>query len=280
MIRRATILLLFTLTPVTLADEVSSYAQFSPAYEPLVESGSQRVLPAPIANGTVRANDGVHLASHDQADDLPPAVPEQTVSPANTELLETPPQQVAATPPSDNARLLRRRDSSTREESEQQDEEPQANSPVALLNSDAATTALAATALVVGLFLVCAWVLKRGMPKSSRLLPREAVEILGRCPLGNKQFAHLLHVGNKVILVNVTANGAETLVEVDDPNEVVRILGACAASGPGSTSKEFDAIFQQFAKEPAPKGFLGEESATYSAAASAYSQSAQGGRHG
>jgi flagellar biogenesis protein FliO len=183
-------------------------------------------------------------------------------------------------PSVDNARLLRRSELTKQAEGQESKEAQDAGSPVGFLASDAATTAAAATALVVGLFLVCAWVLKRGMPKSSRVLPREAVEILGRCPLGNKQFAHLIHVGNKVILVNVTASGAETLVEVDDPNEVVRILGVCTASGPGSASKEFDAIFQQFANEPAPKGFLGEESVGYSSAASAYSQTAQGGRRG
>lgn len=279
MIRRTTTLLLIALTPATLADEASSYTQIVPVHQSPDTGERQELLPAPIANGAVNVTDSVQLATHEQPLPLPLAATDQGVNPISTEPVATS-NQSAEAPPADNARLLRRGGALERQTGEGPSQASPPESPLALLASDAATTAVAATALVVGLFLVCAWVLKRGMPKSSRVLPREAVELLGRCPLGNKQFGQLLHVGNKVILVNVTANGAETLVEVDDPNEVVRILGACAASGPGSATKEFDAIFQQLAKEPTPRGFIGEESPSYSAATSAYSQSAQGGRRG
>jgi flagellar biogenesis protein FliO len=277
MICRVAILLLIALTSSALAEQPSSYGQEAPLYEPPVVEGSDTLLPAPIANGTARANDAIRVASHVGVEDLPPAPPEEPSPLQHPE--RALPQSTSETSPR-HGRLLRRSSSTEPKIQESGREQREGESPVALLASDATTTALAATALVVGLFLVCAWALKKGMPKSSRVLPREAVEILGRCPLGNKQFAHLLHVGNKVILVSVTPNGAETLVEVDNPNEVTRILGVCASASPGSTSKEFDAMFHQFAKEPTPKGYLGDESPAYSTAASAYSELQQGGRRG
>lgn len=123
-------------------------------------------------------------------------------------------------------------------------------------------TALAALAFVVGLFTLFAWVMKRSMPRSAQILPAEVVRVLGRVPLGAKQFGQLMHLGNKIVLVHVTQGGVEKLVEIDNPEEVVRLLAICSKGSKGS-QKEFEEIFGQFAKEKTDSGFLGSETSLF-----------------
>jgi flagellar biogenesis protein FliO len=110
-------------------------------------------------------------------------------------------------------------------------------------------TGLAALAVVLGLFFVTAWALRRGMPAAPGRLPSEVVEVLGRTPLATRQFAHLIRCGNKLLLVHLAPGTAETLTEITDPAEVDRIAGLCRQSHPQSTTATFRQIFQQFARE-------------------------------
>lgn len=125
------------------------------------------------------------------------------------------------------------------------------------------TTASAGLAIVVGLFLVCMWLLRRAGPKPTSPLPTEAVAVLGRVPLAARNFAHLLQVGNKLVLVAITPDGVAPITEVTDPAEVQRLLGLCLRTHKQSTTAEFHNVLQQLAKEPA-SGFLGNDvAATY-----------------
>jgi flagellar biogenesis protein FliO len=110
-------------------------------------------------------------------------------------------------------------------------------------------TGLAALAVVLGLFFVAAWALRRAMPAAPGRLPGEVVEVLGRTPLATRQFAHLIRCGNKLLLVHLAPGTAETLTEITDPAEVDRIAGLCKQSHPQSTTATFRQIFQQFARE-------------------------------
>ena len=56
-------------------------------------------------------------------------------------------------------------------------------------------------AVVLGLFFIVAWFMRRGLPNSTRRLPAEVVEVLGRTPLAGRQQMHLLRFGNKLLLV-------------------------------------------------------------------------------
>jgi flagellar biogenesis protein FliO len=111
--------------------------------------------------------------------------------------------------------------------------------------------------VVVGLFLAVVWLLRRGLPPGAHLLPREVVEVLGRTPLAGRQQAHLLRIGNKLVLVSVTPGGADTLTEVTDPLEVDRLAGLCRAAQPQSSTDAFQRILQQFAREKPAPGFFG-----------------------
>lgn len=117
-------------------------------------------------------------------------------------------------------------------------------------------------AIVVGAFLLFAWVLRRsGQGRASRgMLPADAVSVLGRVSLTSRQVAQLLRVGNKLVLVALTPGGAETLTEVTDPVEVDRLMGLCQQHDPRSTTKAFEEVFQNLSREPASSGFLGGDS--------------------
>lgn len=121
---------------------------------------------------------------------------------------------------------------------------------------DSIYTMLTALAMVVGLFLLCAWALRRGARSPSAVLPNEVVTVLGRVPLAARQFAQLLRVGNKLVLVSVTATGAETLAEVTDPAEVDRLLGICQQHDPRSTTREFESVFRQLAGQRTPDALV------------------------
>ena len=110
--------------------------------------------------------------------------------------------------------------------------------------------------VVLGLFFLLMWILRRGTPKGSHSLPAEVVEVLGRTPLSSRQHAHLVRCGNKLLLVSLSAAGAETLTEVTDPIEVDRLAGLCRQSQPHSATATFRHIFQQFGRDRTARGFL------------------------
>ena len=107
-------------------------------------------------------------------------------------------------------------------------------------------TVVGSLAAVLGLFLVVAWVIRHATPAGSAALPGEVVEVLGRTVLANRQQLQLLRCGNKLLLVSVTPNGAETLTEITEPEEVDRLAGLCRQSHSDSTTAAFRQVFQQF----------------------------------
>ncbi len=117
-------------------------------------------------------------------------------------------------------------------------------------------TAAASLGIVLGLFLLVVWVVRRGMPRNVALLPREAVEVLGRAPLVGRQQVHLVRCGNKILLLSVSPGGVETLSEITDPVEVDRLAGICQQVNPNSASSSFRNVFRQFEKPPRPSDFL------------------------
>lgn len=123
-------------------------------------------------------------------------------------------------------------------------------------SSQQMTATGAGLAITVGLLLSFVWLVRSMTPKSSRQLPREVVEVLGRAPLGSKQMTQLLRVGHKLVLIAITPEGAETLTEITDPEEVARLIAACdTSSGRGSTA-EFDSMLRQMETERTRSGFL------------------------
>jgi flagellar protein FliO/FliZ len=101
-------------------------------------------------------------------------------------------------------------------------------------------------AVVLGLFLLFAWAMRRA-PRGPVALPADVFAVLGRAPLAARQHVQLLRCGNKLLLVCVTQTGTETLTEVTDPEEVDRLAGLCHQAHPQSATAAFRQVFEQFA---------------------------------
>jgi flagellar biogenesis protein FliO len=104
----------------------------------------------------------------------------------------------------------------------------------------------ASLVVVLGLFLIVAWLLRKASPGATASLPKEVFEILGRAPLASRQQVHLVRCGRKLLLLSVAQAGIDTLAEIDDPTEVDRLAGLCAQAQPGSATAVFRQVFQQF----------------------------------
>ena len=105
-----------------------------------------------------------------------------------------------------------------------------------------------------------AYVAKRKIPKSPNGLSSEVIEVLGRVPLVPRQDMQLVRVGNKLLLLCVTATGAETLTEITDSDEVERLTTAAQQGRSGSVTETFRDVLKQLGGEAAPKGFWGGQS--------------------
>ncbi len=90
---------------------------------------------------------------------------------------------------------------------------------------------VAAAAISFGLVLLGYGLLRKMGGRSSTRrpgrLPRQVIELVGFVPLSPRQQLQLVRLGSKLVLVAVSANGAEPLAEVTDPVEVDQILAAC-----------------------------------------------------
>jgi flagellar biogenesis protein FliO len=119
-------------------------------------------------------------------------------------------------------------------------------------------TTASSLAMVVGLILLMAWLTRRAGSRTGTLLPTDVVERLGRAPLAARQHLELLRFGPKLLLVLVTPNGAETLAEITDTDEVTRLAGLCRQAHPDSATASFRRLFQQLSREPAEADYRPE----------------------
>ena len=122
---------------------------------------------------------------------------------------------------------------------------------------DALRTTGTGLGIALGLLLLCAWMFRRNSPSPTTPLPKDVLSILGRAPLATRQFVQLLKIGNKLVLVSVTQEGAKPITEVTDPVEVDRHLGLCMRNHAQSTTAEFQQVLNQLSRE-GTKGFLGK----------------------
>lgn len=118
------------------------------------------------------------------------------------------------------------------------------------------TASIAASLLVVvGLFLIFAWVGKKNMKPGGGRLSKEIIQVLGKSQLSGKQQLELVRVGQKLLLLCVTPNGVETLTEITEPGEVERLLAIVRQDSPGSMTATFQDVLSQMGHQPT-RGFL------------------------
>ncbi|HAY80545.1 MAG TPA: flagellar biosynthetic protein FliO [Planctomycetaceae bacterium] len=124
-------------------------------------------------------------------------------------------------------------------------EQTQDNGSGNATGGNALFTVISSLAIVLGLFFGVVWLSRRALPKHAGGLSSEIVEVLGRTPMGNRQSLQLIRLGNRILLVSVTATGANTLTEVTDPHEVRELLQHCNGGTTGSTSNSFRDVLLQ-----------------------------------
>jgi flagellar biogenesis protein FliO len=112
-------------------------------------------------------------------------------------------------------------------------------------------TIIGSLAVVLSLFFVVSWCVKRSLPKNSAKLPGDVIEVLGQARLVGRHQVHLVRCGNKLLLLSVTPAGADTLTEITDPVEVDRLAGLCRQSQPTSATANFRKLMDSFAGDNA-----------------------------
>jgi len=218
-------------------------------------SGSAEALPPPpfVRRDKVRPTKAVQFAEHIEPVATNNPIPKAKAASVPTEL----PQKLE--PRLDKRRLAPRSRDGFAIPPAEESKSGRAKLPISSSQIESLTTAGTGLAVVVGLFLLCVWLLRRGGPKPNSPLPKEVVSVLGKVPLVGRNFAQLIQIGNKLILVSITPDGAMTpITEVTEPAEVDRLLGLCMRNHKHSTTAEFQQVLQQLAKEPA-RGFLGNQ---------------------
>jgi flagellar biogenesis protein FliO len=119
-------------------------------------------------------------------------------------------------------------------------------------SSQSLVTVAVSLAIVLGLFFLVAWLMRRGMPRGGQTLPTDVLEVLGRMPLPGRQQLQLLRFGNKLLLVSLAPGVAETLAEISDPTEIDRLTGLCQQSRSGSATAVFRNMLQQISSDRKP----------------------------
>lgn len=120
-------------------------------------------------------------------------------------------------------------------------------------------TAFGSLVIVISAFFLLVLFFKKVSPKGNRVLPKEAFEDLGRTFLTQKNVLHLLRLGNRLILVSVTSDGVSPVAEIDDPDEVVTVLGMCRRLETESASQLFRKNLAELSKEDAKTGYFGAD---------------------
>jgi flagellar biogenesis protein FliO len=95
-------------------------------------------------------------------------------------------------------------------------------------------TAVGALAVVISLILILARIFRRHTPLFGQSVPNEALEILGRRFLDQRQSIVLLRVGSRILVVGSSPSGLQGIGEVSDPIEVDLIAGLCRGNRSGS----------------------------------------------
>ena len=112
----------------------------------------------------------------------------------------------------------------------------------------------ASMAIVLAVFFLVIWFLRRSLPHQARILPEEAFEILGTAPLSSRHTIQLVRIGNRLLVVSLATGGVSSLAEISDIEEVDRLLSLCRSgrrenqSGAGGELHR-EASFQQVLSE-------------------------------
>ncbi len=133
-------------------------------------------------------------------------------------------------------------------------EAPASSSRIPPINADwkeNLTTLAGALGIVLGGFVLLVALLRRFQPPGTRPLPRDAFEVLGQAPLNGKHMLVLIRLGTKAALLSVRGEEIQTLLEIDDPDQVTHLAGLCQQGRQESATAAFRRTLEELASDPA-----------------------------
>lgn len=83
-------------------------------------------------------------------------------------------------------------------------------------------------AVVIGIFAIVIYFMRRTNGPTGQILPPEVLKVLGRVSLNNRHCVQLIRLGDRLLLIAVSASGSQTLTEITAPEEVERLSSACS----------------------------------------------------
>ena len=113
-------------------------------------------------------------------------------------------------------------------------------------------------AVVLPLIVICMFVMKKATPKGMLGLPAEAIEVLGNTALDAKHHLKLIRLGKKLVLLSVTDGNVQPVSEVEDPEEVQRLVAMCQNKTQREVTQTFQSVLQQ-GEQDRSTGFLGSQ---------------------
>lgn len=160
-------------------------------------------------------------------------------------------------PASDGSIPLTRRSRDTASTRDRSNELPSSAEQRDRGRSNWIATTIGGLGIALGAFLLLAWMVKRNVPAALRPLPGDVVQVLGRAPLAGRQQMHVLRFANKLVLVSITPAGDTiSLAEIEDSDEVSRVVALCNNQESESSSESFRRLLHQFGQEPTEPGFV------------------------
>ena len=107
-------------------------------------------------------------------------------------------------------------------------------------------TTLVALSFVILLILVAARLWSKHGPAVSEGLPPEALQVLGKRQLDQRQTVYLARLGSRILVLGSSANGLQTLCEITDPIEVDFLAGVCRRDDSHTTvAQTFRTLFKK-----------------------------------
>ncbi len=88
--------------------------------------------------------------------------------------------------------------------------------------------------IVLGLLMGIVWLIKRNGALQPGPQHAPLVEVMGSYRIGPRNEVSVVRFGSKLLAVSVSANGTETLAELDDPQEVSHLIELCGSTNPAT----------------------------------------------
>jgi len=117
---------------------------------------------------------------------------------------------------------------------------PAKSSPTSALTS--VFQVLAALAVCIGLALLGKALAKKYLPAAKIAGGKGVIEVLARYPLTKNQSLILVRIGSQIVTLNQGKDQSHSVLVINDPNEVAKILGQIEGKSPTSIQSGFNKL--------------------------------------